>query len=146
MPTSGRACQPSGAVSGLPASAILSFLKQTRATGRWAERDLAKSLNIGVNEARQALAVMQLEGYVAPTGETGKWRTTPQGELVSGSKPPRFTREGMDKALSELRERIQHTNNDPNAAYKVAEGVAFGDFLCDPPRVQSADVGVYSDP
>ena len=141
-PTSGRARQPTGAVPGLPAAAVLSFLKQTRAATPWTERDLAKSLNIAVNEARQALAVMQLEGYVAPAGEAGKWRTTPQGELVSGSKPPRFTREGMDKALSELRERIQRTNTDPNAAYKIAEAVAFGDFLGNPSRVQSADVGV----
>lgn len=89
--TPDRVRQPAGADSGLPASAVLSFLKQTGAIERWTERDLAKSLNIGMCEARQALAVMQLEGYVAPARETGTRRTTPEGELVSGSKPPRFT-------------------------------------------------------
>jgi len=96
-PASGRARPSAVAVSGLPAAAVLSFLKQTRAAVPWTERDLAKSLNITVSEARQALVVMQLEGYVAPAGETGKWRTTPQGELVSGSRPPRFTRESEIK-------------------------------------------------
>jgi hypothetical protein len=85
---------------------------------------------------------MQLEDYVATAGETGKWRTTRQGELVSGSKPPRFTREGVDKALSELGERIRNTNDDRNAQYQITEAVAFGDFLNDVPRSQSADVGV----
>jgi hypothetical protein len=140
--TPGRARQPTGAVLGLPASAVLSFLKQTRAAVLWTERDLANSLNIAVNEARQALAVMQLEGYVAQAREVGRWRTTPQGELVSGSKPPRFTHEGIGKALSELRERIRNTNSDPNALFQVIDAVAFGDFLNNGPRCQSADVGV----
>jgi hypothetical protein len=48
--------------SNLPAAKLLSFLKQTRAAVPWTERDLAKTLNIGVNEARQALAIMQFEG------------------------------------------------------------------------------------
>jgi DNA-binding IclR family transcriptional regulator len=102
----------------LPAAELLSFLKQTRAALPWIERDLARSLNIGVNEARQALAIMELEGYVAPAGGTGKWRTTSQGELVSGSKPPRFTREGPANALSGLSERIRDTNKGANGVYK----------------------------
>lgn len=108
----------------------------------WTERDLAKSLNIAIIEARQALAVMQLEGYVAPAREAGRWRTTPQGELVSGSKPPRFAREGVEKALSELAERVRKTNDDPNASYRITDAVAFGDFLNGGPKSQSADVGV----
>jgi len=85
---------------------------------------------------------MQFEGYVASAGGPGKWRTTLQGELVSGSKPPRFTRESVDKALSDLSERIRNTNSNPNALYKITDAVAFGDFLADPPRVQSTDVGI----
>ena len=126
----------------LVAAELLSFLKQTRAAVPWTERDLAKTLNIGLNEARQALTVMQFEGYVASAGGPGKWRTTLQGESVSGSKPPRFTRESVDKALSDLRERIRDTNSDRNALYKITDAVAFGDFLADPPRVQSANVGI----
>jgi hypothetical protein len=126
----------------LAAAELLSFLKQTRVTVPWTERDLAKTLNIGVNEARQALAIMQFEGYVASAGGPGKWRTTPEGESVSGSKPPRFTRESVDKALSDLSERIRDANSDPNALYKITDAVAFGDFLADPPRVQSTNVGI----
>ena len=108
----------------------------------WTERDLAKTLNIGLNEARQALTVMQFEGYVASAGGPGKWRTTLQGESVSGSKPPRFTRESVDKALSDLRQRIKDTNGDADALYTITDAVAYGDFLADLPRVQSATVGV----
>ena len=126
----------------LAAAELLSFLKQTRAAAPWTERDLAKTLNIGLNEARQALTVMQFEGYVASAGGPGKWRTTLQGESVSGSKPPRFTCESVDRALSDLSERIRNTNSDPNALYKITDAVAFGDFLADPPRVQSANVGI----
>jgi hypothetical protein len=131
-----------GSARNLAAAELLSFLKQTRAAAPWTERDLAKTLNIGINEAREALAIMQFEGYVASAGGTGKWRTTLQGESVSGSKPPRFTRESVDKALSDLRERIRDVNSDPNAVYKITDAVAFGDFLADPPRVQSANVGI----
>ncbi len=126
----------------MAAAELLSFLKQTRAATPWTERDLAKTLNIGVNEARQALAIMQFEGYVASAGGPGKWRTTLQGESVSGSKPPRFTGESVDKALSDLRERIRDTNNNRNMLYKITDAVAFGDFLTDAPRVQSATVGI----
>lgn len=131
-----------GSARSLAAAELLSFLKQTRAATPWTERDLANTLNIGVNEARQALAIMQFEGYVASAGGPGKWRTTLQGESVSGSKPPRFTRESVDKALSDLRERIRDTNSDRNALYKITDAVAFGDFLADPPRAQSATVGI----
>jgi DNA-binding transcriptional regulator YhcF (GntR family) len=126
----------------LVAAELFSFLNQTRAAVPWTERDLAKTLNVGLNEARQALSVMQFEGYVASAGGPGKWRTTLQGESVSGSKPPRFTRESVEKALSDLSERIRDTNGDPNALYKITDAVAFGDFLADPPRVQSATVGI----
>jgi hypothetical protein len=126
----------------LAAAELLSFLKQARAAAPWTERDLAKTLNIGVNEARQALAIMQFEGYVSSVGKPGKWRTTLQRESVSGSKPPRFTRKSVDRALSDLHERIRDTNSDPNALYKITDAVAFGDFLTDAPRVQSAIVSI----
>ena len=137
-----RAHRSVGPARNLVAAELLSFLKQTRAAVPWTERDLAKTLNIGVNEARQALTVMQFEGYVASAGGPGKWRTTLQGESVSGSKPPRFTRESVDRALFDLSERIRNTNSDPNALYKITDAVAFGDFLTGAPRIQSATVGI----
>jgi len=96
----------------LAATELVSFLKQTRAAVPWTELDLAKTLNVGLNEARPALTVMQFEGYVASVGGPGKWRTTLQRESVSGSKPARFTRESVDKALSDLSERIRDTNSE----------------------------------
>ena len=49
------------------------------------EDDLAKWLNIGVIEARQPLAVMELAAYAAPAGGTGQWRTTPRGKASGDS-------------------------------------------------------------
>jgi hypothetical protein len=71
---------------------------------------------------------MQLQGYVARREQQGKWRTMPEGELVPGSKPPRFARESVDRALS-LGERVKDANNDPTALYKITDAVVFGDFL-----------------
>jgi hypothetical protein len=126
----------------LPATELLSFLKQTRAVGTWTEKDLAKALKIGLPEAKEAIAVLQLQGYIEPAGHTGKWRITQQGELVAGAKSPRFTRESVEDALAGLRDRIKAVNKDANAAYTICEAVAFGDFLGDAVRVQAADIGI----
>jgi DNA-binding IclR family transcriptional regulator len=124
----------------LPAAELLSFLRQT--LGTWTERDLSKARNISSGEAKQAVAAMQLRGYVEPIGRTQKWRTTEEGVTVSGAKTARFTREAVEQALSALRDRIQAINNDPDAEYAVSEAVAFGDFLSDQAWVQAADVGI----
>ena len=126
----------------LPAAELLSFLKQTRAVQTWTEKDLAKALKIGLPEAKQAIRVLQLQGYVEPIGETGKWRVTEEGDLVSGAKSPRFTRESVKQALDELRDRIKALNEDPNADYQITGAVAFGDFLGEAVRVQAAEVGI----
>lgn len=127
----------------LAAVELLSFLNQTRAVAPWTDRDLAKTLNIGMDEARAGArrhAIRRL--YVASVGVTGKWRTTPQGESVSGSKPPRVTRDRVDKALSDLREGIRDTDSDPDALYKITGAVTFGDFLTDPARVRCCGLPV----
>jgi hypothetical protein len=76
----------------IPAAELLSFLKEVRGVQTWTEKDLAKILRIGLSQAKEAIAVLQLQGYIQPAGNTGKWRVTEQGEIVSGAKPPRFTR------------------------------------------------------
>src|SRR5205814_4042372 len=76
----------------VPAAELLSFLKQTRGVHTWTEKDLAKALKIGLPEAKEAIAVLQLHDYIEPVGQTAKWRITGEGDLVSGAKPPRFTR------------------------------------------------------
>ena len=68
--------------------------------------------------------------------------TTIDGEAVSGSKPPRFVRERVEKALADLKERIVAVNRDRRAAFQIADAVAFGDFLLEIPRVQAAEVGI----
>jgi len=137
------------ALPSLPAEAALSFLKNTKGALTWSTRDLAASLSINAREAQQVLALLQAQGYVQTASKKGnsrnsdQWLTTTAGETVSGAKPPRFTRESVEQALAALKERIQQTNKDRQSPYRVAEAVAFGDFLLrDRARVQSADVGI----
>jgi hypothetical protein len=85
---------------------------------------------------------LQLQGYVKPALESQGWLTTLNGETVSGSKTPRFTPEKVNEALSSLEERIKMTNQDRKSEFRVADAVAFGDFLIGRSRVQAADVGV----
>jgi DNA-binding IclR family transcriptional regulator len=109
----------------MPAAALLSFLKQARGLEQWTEKDLAAALKISASQAKQAMAVLEMQGYVEPAGHTAKWKVTEQGILVSGAKPPRLTRKSVEEALAGVRKRIQATNEDKNAAYRVAEAVAY---------------------
>jgi hypothetical protein len=125
----------------VPAAAALSFLKDTRGLATWTACDVANSLNITLRDAQQVIAVLEVQGYVKPA-RANEWMTTLSGEEVSGSKPPRYTHERVEKALAELRRRIVDINRDSVASYKITEAVAFGGFLCERPRVQSAEVGI----
>jgi hypothetical protein len=128
-------------VTAIPAEEALSFLRETRGVTTWTVRDMADSLKIGVADAKRVIPILELQGYVKPAG-TKEWMTTLAGEDVSGSKPPRFTRERVAQALDDLRGRIAEINRDSKASYKITEAVAFGDFLSDRPRVQAAEVGI----
>ena len=56
---------------------------------------------------------------------------------------PRFSRKSVEEALKSLKTRIADLNKDTHSAYRIAEAVAFGDFLLkDRAKVQAADVGV----
>jgi hypothetical protein len=125
----------------MPAAEALSFLRDTRGLTTWTARDMADSLKINVADAKHVIAILELQGYVKPA-ESGGWMTTLSGEDVSGSKPPRYTCERVERALTELRRYISERDHDPSAPYEIIEAVAFGDFLSDRPRVQSAEVGI----
>ena len=137
-----RETPDSKSLAQVSAAELLSFLKQTRGVQTWTEKEIAKALKIGPPEAKQAVVVLQLQGYIEPAGQAGKWRITEQGYLVSGAKSPRFTRQSVEQALNELGDRIKAANEDPNADYKITDAVAFGDFLGDGARVQAAEVGI----
>jgi hypothetical protein len=137
-----HASKPKTGPGEIPAAELLSFLKEVPGVQTWTEKDLANTLRIGLPQAKEAVAVLQLQGYIEPAGNTAKWRITEQGEIVSGAKPPRFTRQSIENALASLRDRIKLTNEDSHAQYKIAEAVAFGDFLGDAVRVQAAEVGI----
>jgi hypothetical protein len=127
----------------ISAAAALSFLKDTRGDLTWKAGDLAETLHLSASDAAQVLEFLQLQGYVTPSG--GEWVTTTDGESVSGSKAPRFSRARVQQALQELAGRMREANRDKNASHSVTAAVAFGDFLRDRPRVQAADVGVVLD-
>jgi len=137
-----RTSMPKGGAHGIPAAELSSFLKEAGGARTWTEKDLANALKIGLSQARDAMAVLQLQGYIEPVGNTSKWRVTEEGDFVSGSKPPRFTPKSVHDAVAGLRDRLKAGNEDPDAAYKIVDAVAFGDFLGDAARVQAAEVGV----
>ena len=133
--------QKTAAARALPAAELISFLRDY-GTGTWPERDVSACLRIDIQQAREVISVLQLQGYVEPAGTTNKWRTTNAGRTVSGAKIPRFTPASVELALNSLRDRIHALDADPNAMYTVTKAVAFGDFLREPPRVQAASVGI----
>jgi hypothetical protein len=83
----------------IPAAEALSFLKETRGVSTWKVKDMADSLRISLSDAKEVIAVLELQGYVKPAGK-GEWMTTLSGETVSGSKHPRFQRERIQEALT----------------------------------------------
>jgi DNA-binding transcriptional regulator YhcF (GntR family) len=125
----------------VPAAEALSFLRDTRGLSTWAIRDAAKTLNVSFAEAKRVIAILELQGYVKASSHN-EWMTTIAGEEVSDSKPPRFTRERIEQALSNFRNRIAQVNADKKALYRITRAVAFGDFLSDRVRFQSAEVGI----
>ena len=64
------------------------------------------------------------------------------GEIVSGSKFPKYSREIVEQSLASFADHLKRVNQDSSAEYKVADAVAFGDFLAGGARVQPPDVGI----
>jgi hypothetical protein len=129
-------------IAAVPAEAALSFLKDTKGAVSWNPGDMAAVLKIPRKDTEQVLALLQAQGYIAPSGKN-EWMTTAAGESVSGAKMPRFSRESVEEALKSLKARIANLNKDKNSPYKITEAVAFGDFLLqDRAKVQAADIGV----
>jgi hypothetical protein len=114
----------------------------TRGLVSWTVKDLQKSLLIPVAQARDVIQAPELQGYVKQAENSQEWLTTLNGEAVSSSKLPGSDREGVEKSLSSLAERIKFDNKDPRSPYKVAQAVAFGDFLSNRFLAQAADVGI----
>jgi hypothetical protein len=125
----------------IPLAAVFSFLKDMRGALTWTEQDLIDTLKVARQDADKILLLLRMQGYVQKTDD-GDWLTTAAGEIVSGSKPPRFSRESVEQAISTLSDRIAAINRDRRAEFKIAKAVAFGDFLAKRPVSQAAEVGV----
>jgi hypothetical protein len=122
---------------------VLSFLQETQGKGKLECRGLGE---VPQRKRRRGKAGdLQAQGYIEAS-EDGEWLTTVSGDTVSGSRPPRFTPESVEAALSTLAERIKATNQDANARFRITRAVAFGDFLAGGARVQAPDVGVQLSP
>jgi hypothetical protein len=126
----------------IPATAVFSFLKDTRGVLTWTARDLAEALKLPEQDVNKILTLLQLQGYVQQKSDSQGWLTTASGEIVSGSTLPRLSRESVAQAVATLADRIAAINRDPKAEFKIIKAVAFGDFLSDRPKVQAADVGI----
>ncbi|HEY6466646.1 MAG TPA: hypothetical protein VIY69_11685 [Candidatus Acidoferrales bacterium] len=121
--------------------AVFSFLKDTRGMVSWTARDLSETLGVTLAQANDALPVLEMQGYVRPSGKD-EWLTTIEGETVSGSVVPRYKKEAVDEALASLQDRIRQLNADRGTETIITRAVAFGDFLSGQARVQAADVGI----
>jgi hypothetical protein len=130
-----------GSMPNIPVEAVFSFLKDKRGALSWTLGDLTQTLNISAPDAGRVLTILKLQGYASETSDN-ELLTTASGEIVSGSRPPRFTRERVEGAVSELLDRIAANNSDRNAEFKITQAVAFGDFLSGRASCQAADVGI----
>jgi hypothetical protein len=140
MPRSSIHAQPSPSLS---VAAMMSFLKETRGMLTWTIKDLQQSLLVTTAEAQDAIAALQILGYIKPAdGSPNEWVTTIAGETVSGSKMPRFDRQRVETSLASLRERIKFLNADTHSPYRVVRAVGFGDFLSARARAQAADAAI----
>jgi hypothetical protein len=122
-------------------AAALSFLKETKGALTWTAQEFARGVGITVAEARPALAVLQMQGYVKPGAGKNEWMTSVDGDVVAGAAAPRFSVEAVQKALEDLRGRMTAVNKDAKAEFRVSSAIAFGDFMTDRAQVQAADVG-----
>lgn len=149
MPVSSQANRKANKTS-LPAAALLSFLKETRGATTWSLRNLTQTLKLGAAAGKRAIAILEMQGYIKPSGSKGgskgQWMTTPAGEIVSGSKTPRYSRATLERSLAGFADHLKRLNKDSSAPYKIADAVAFGDFLSDRLRVQAADIGIRLTP
>lgn len=135
-----------GSKASLSAAALFSFLKETRGLTTWMVRDLATTLTLSNAAAKQALTILEMQGYAKPAGSKNEWITTPEGEAVSGSKFPRYTRAAVERSLSAFADHLKRVNDDSHSPYKIVEAIAFGDFLTSRARVQAADIGIRLQP
>jgi hypothetical protein len=141
-PTKKSASPAANPMPAAPLAAVLSFLKDTRGVVTWTAKEMAERLGLESREGTQILAVMEMQGYVKRAEGTSDWLTTPAGEVVSGSRAPRFSAKAVEDALSALRERVFESNGNKQSPFSVVEVVAFGDFLSGSSRVQAADVAL----
>jgi hypothetical protein len=131
----------------IPAEAALRFLIDTKGTTSCSAHDLADMLKIRRRDGEQVVALLAAQGYVQHARGADDWMTTPAGESVSGAKTPRFTGESVERAVEALKERIRQVNKDSKATFRIADAVAFGEFLLsERTRVQAADVGTALTP
>jgi hypothetical protein len=142
-PDETRPRSPKRPASATPVKATeaFSFLKETQMLDSWTLGDLERCLRVSSAEAHQIVSMLELQGYIKKEG--GAWATTLDGYTISGSAMLRYSRPTIERALARLKDQIEEVNSNPNAAYRVAGAVAFGDFQNkDATRVQAADVGI----
>src|ERR1700677_1893216 len=84
-------------------AAALSFLKETKGALTWTAQEFARGVGITVAEARPALAVLQMQGYVKPGAGKNEWMTSVDGDVVSGGAAARGYVEGVREEVGGLR-------------------------------------------
>ena len=71
--------EPPRQLPSVSTSAVFSFLKDTRGALTWKMRDFQDCLNIGAKDAKQILAILQMQGYIQQKEDTDEYLTTALG-------------------------------------------------------------------
>ena len=131
-------------LSGVSAESVRGFLLQAAELGSWSSADLQKNLGIDASTARGVVTALQMTGYVESDGKNAnRWRNTEAGNAMAGvSRARPITRKTAEKALEELKKRIDEVNREPRFLYAVDKAVIFGPYLTSADKLKNIDVAI----
>ena len=133
---------PVQAVLQVPASALLSFLKQASLEPAWNAPYLANVLSLNNSDAKKIIETMQAFGYIEPADKPKAWRNTEQGNKMAGAKRPRLKRENADRLINDLLSRARQLHHDDRYLFEPSKAIVFGDYLTVHDPIQDIDVAV----
>ena len=124
------------------AEAVLAFVRKASIEPTWDLAYLSRELGLSAAEARQVVAVLAAMGYVERADSPKeRWRTTEQGDVAAGAKPPRVRRATAEKALATVVDRIAAANAS-GEELPIARAITFGQYLSDHDLIQAVDIGI----
>ncbi len=121
-------------------------LMRIGATGSWGEDFVAANVGIEKTSAGKLVKALLAAGLIAKVDRTSHGQTyelTINGRalgMASAAKP--IKRATADRYVSELLQRVEQVNNDPDLLFWVDEVVVFGSYLTNSPSLGDVDLAV----